>query len=464
MVKKNSFKMLVDAAKNCRHEMWKAVQVLLVITLLLSVVFYIVESMAQPEVYGGLTGVWNTIVWAFTQYIGDPGKFASNGPITFTGRLVATLIGIVKILIFAVPAGMIGSGFSKAIKDEKRQKELNEYTEKIKKEFRTEQCRHTKFRIVPRYKSLVSLQVNQNLTEDDVVDAIKDAKGFRLRNLADTYNVNDVPQDKLVVEIFPTAETLPLFGCEQEYITPLGKDEEKTNYGCKIDRQSNVTIVSTTSQAELGNSHFAYYLALYGGFNFVSREYVKEGEEDFSYYINKVETGQESKNSPYGKFIEDLKGLKSAGKPHWYVFILSVQRSISSQFSFVHAVLPNAQEGGTRLTTVQPVNEKTFLKMYKEVETMLANKDYPINAGEKEYATDLRSDLDECFGAVGAKNIAMKLGGGKDSNAFTIRIASEIIARNNRDIPLAFRLAEIMRENIGLGTKISDDEKKDWKK
>jgi len=451
MVKKNSFKMLVDAAKNCRHEMWKAVQVLLVITLVLSVVFYIVESMAQPDVYSGLTGVWNTIVWAFTQYIGDPGKFASNGPVTFIGRLVATLIGIVKILIFAVPAGMIGSGFSKAIKDEKRAKELQENYQIIQKAFASEQCRHTKFRVVPRFRSLVSLQVNQNLTEEDVIDTVKEAEDLRLRNLADTYSINDNAQDKLVVERFPVK------GKTQD-----DKDIEKTNYGCKIDRKSNVTIVSTSSPSELGNSHFAYYLALYGGFNFVSREYVKEGEENLSYYIN---NGIKPEDKPaYGKFIEDLESFRDKEKPHWYVFILSVQRNISSQFSFVHAVLPKAQENGARLTTVQPANEQTFLKMYKEVETMLANKDYPINAGEKEYATDLCSDLDECFGAVGEKNIALKLGGGKDCNAFTIRIAAEIIARNNRDIPLAFRLAEIMRENIGSITKISKENIDNWKK
>jgi len=452
MAKKNSFKMLVDAAKNCRHEMWKAVQVLLVITLILAIVFYVVESAAQPETYSGWKGIWNTVVWAFTQYIGDPGKFASNGPVTFIGRLIATLIGIVKILIFAVPAGMIGSGFSKAIKDEKRAKELQENYQIIQKAFAPEQCRHTKFRVVPRFRSLVSLQVNQNLTEEDVIDTVKKAEDLRLRNLADTYSVNDNAQDKLVVERFPVkGKTLD------------GKDIEKTDYGCKINRESNVTIVSASSSFELGNSHFAYYLALYGGFNFVSREYVKEGEEDLSYYINDIKSEEKSKNPAYGKFIEDLKDLNRKEKPHWYVFILSVPRKISSQFSFVHAVLPKTHENGKPAKTVQPANEQTFLKMYKEVETMLANQDYPINPGEKEYATDLHSDLDECFGAVGSKNIALKLGGGKDNNAFTVRIAAEIIARNNLDIPLAFRLAEIMRENIGSGTKITEKDKKLWK-
>lgn len=41
--------------------------------------------------------------------------------------------------------------------------------------------------------------------------------------------------------------------------------KQETSYGCKIDRGSDVTIVSTSSVSEAGIGHFAYYLALYGG-------------------------------------------------------------------------------------------------------------------------------------------------------------------------------------------------------
>ena len=64
-----------------------------------------------------------SVIWAFAQYIGDPGNFADTPPITFTGRIIACIIGILGIAIFAVPAGLIGSAFTEVMeKDEKREK------------------------------------------------------------------------------------------------------------------------------------------------------------------------------------------------------------------------------------------------------------------------------------------------------------------------------------------------------
>jgi hypothetical protein len=45
----------------------------------------------------------------------EPGGFADTPPITLTGRLIATVIGILGIAIFAVPAGLIGSAFTEVM-------------------------------------------------------------------------------------------------------------------------------------------------------------------------------------------------------------------------------------------------------------------------------------------------------------------------------------------------------------
>ena len=54
-------------------------------------------------------------MWSFAQYIGDPGNFADTPPITFVGRIIAVIIGVLGIAIFAVPAGM---GFSEIIEED----------------------------------------------------------------------------------------------------------------------------------------------------------------------------------------------------------------------------------------------------------------------------------------------------------------------------------------------------------
>ena len=108
--------------------MWVSLQFLVIITLMLSFVLFFYENNAQPEVYdNGL----RSVVWAFAQYIGDPGGFADTPPITFAGRMIACVIGLLGIAIFAVPAGLVGAGFSEAMENEKKDNEIAKNTKKL---------------------------------------------------------------------------------------------------------------------------------------------------------------------------------------------------------------------------------------------------------------------------------------------------------------------------------------------
>ena len=118
-----SFSLFFKAIANTKHEMWVSLQVLVVITIILSVILFVVENMAQPDVY---TNVWDSCLWAFMSYIGDPGHFAEFAPVTLVGRVIAVLIGIIGIAIFAVPAGLIGSGFMDAIAEDRKEQQLKE--------------------------------------------------------------------------------------------------------------------------------------------------------------------------------------------------------------------------------------------------------------------------------------------------------------------------------------------------
>lgn len=427
-----SFRLLFQAARNCKHDMWQALQLLLLVTLVLAVFFYAVESYAQPAEYGNPLKV---LVWALTQYIGDPGSFAGPGPVTFAGRLIATVIGIIKILIFAVPAGMIGSGFSQAIKDDSRLKKFYSDRERIRKCFMRTQCRHTNFRVTVPYKSLVSLQVELGMNDSDIISAVSSSASddLRLCNLADTYSMDKNVPDKLVVEHFP------LQGLAQD-----GAEMIKTGYGCKIDRKSNVTIVSTGSNKEIGNSHFAYYLSLYGGFNYISREFGKG-----SFYIPDENTLNDARFKSFKNDLEELSGRNK--NKAWTIFILQVPRDLKSQISFVHQILPKLQAELGFTETVLKEKEEVFLSAYHKVADMLRfggdsdNGGYAFNKGELSEPETLHADLDTCFRGVGKRNISMHIGAGQTTNAFTLRIAARIIARDRINIPIAARMAEIFR-------------------
>ena len=107
-----SFRLFFKAMGNTKHEMWVTVQVLIAITVILAVVLWIVESSVQSEF-----NFWGSLTWPFLQYIQDPGGIAEYKPVTVVGRIISVLVGVIGVAIFAVPAGLIGSGFMDAIAD-----------------------------------------------------------------------------------------------------------------------------------------------------------------------------------------------------------------------------------------------------------------------------------------------------------------------------------------------------------
>ena len=435
MKRTNSFVLFGRAFKNAKNDFWVSIQVLFWITLVLAIVFFFVEHIAQPKEY---SNPFQAVVWAFTRYIGDPGHFAGNGPVTLTGRYIDTIIGILKILIFAVPAGLVANGFRKAMADDKRECELSELSKKLHQTFRRIQDPHTLYKIVPVKKSLVTIQADQRIDTKDILDAVDNSKDLRLRNMASTYSMNEEPQDRLVVEMFPLTEGNP--------------------YGCFINRNSNVTIVSTSSVSEMGTGHFAYYLALYGGFNYISKEIEVNQDAPVSYYNIDKEQIDNLKDAedrhPLKQFLSDIQSLANTDK-HWVVFILSTSKICPTQLHFIHKMNKSA---GSTPTTV--IHEEQFMSMYREVEQMLKDADYPLSADAEGYSP-LSSDLDEYFRPAGAKNIATYLQGGTNINAFTLRIAWKLTARDNRSVSIARRLAEIVANR--LGDKPFEEKKTEWK-
>lgn len=401
MTQTNSFKLLGQAFKSAREPMWASVQVLIVLTVILATVFFIAEYEAQPEEYN----YGRSLLWAFTRYIGDPGKFSGPGPITFTGRLVACLIGIVGILIFAVPAGLVGSGFRTAIDKEIRKKHLKTIGEKLKMAFTSEQDSITMYEYIPRYISIGTLQAKKNMTERDVMEAVEYNPTFRLRNLATAEAQGKHSRDQLVVEMFPL----------------------NTPYGVRIDRNSNVTIVCTESVEKAGFGNFGYYLSLLGGFNFISKEINQNVHHPVSYYLI------DDNNSPENRklYLEDLKRL-SQDKEGWYIFVISSDRESENAFHFIAKAWPKATG---RSSTI--MDWEKFKALYDKLSITLFNE------------FKIKSELDEEYRPAGSKNIAVKIGGGIETNAFSIRISNELIAWDPRYIAICKAMAIAINSTIG---------------
>lgn len=399
----NSFKLLWQAIKASRRPMWASIQVLIVLTIVLATVFYFAERAAQPEEYD----YWRSLLWAFTRYIGDPGKFAGPGPVTFIGRLVASLIGIVGIMIFAVPAGLIGSGFRSAIEKELRKKHLHNVGQRLNLAFTRQQDPKTMYRHVPRYISLGTLQAKKNMTERDVIDAVEYNPPFRLRNIATAETQGTHAVDQLVIEMFPF---------------------NRPPYGAMIDRGSRITIACPSSVAETGVGNFGYYLALIGGFNFISKEIEANVDDPVSFYLINDETAPGER----ARYLADLRQL-SAGKDHWTIFIISSEREYDAAFHFVTKA--NSKTGLE--STV--IDRTEFDKLYSDLSKELQEK------------FNILSEADTDYRPAGPQNSAVKIGGGADTNAFTLRIASSVIVWDPRYIQICKMVADVINATVGDG-------------
>ena len=164
-----AFSILSRAFRSKTNEMKVSLQFLAIVTLILSFVLFFVEHEAQPEVYDN---GWTSVIWAFAQYIGDPGNFADTPPITFTGRIIACIIGILGIAIFAVPAGLIGSAFTEVMEKDEKKEQIEDWKERLHLAFERKEDRLTNFQIVPRYLSVTEIQARLGLKEDEIFEAV----------------------------------------------------------------------------------------------------------------------------------------------------------------------------------------------------------------------------------------------------------------------------------------------------
>lgn len=488
------FKLFGKAMKDATKPMLKAVLVLFYISLVLFVAFAIAEGFRQPKEYGN---PWYSFLWVFSQYIGDPGNFSGPGPVTMVGRLVAVVIGILKIMIFAVPAGMIGSYYGDALKADKRKKEVAENAEKIRKCIRRKQLPGTLYEQIPPYKSLISIQEELGLDNKDILDTVKNQDDMAVHNLASTISEKDNPQDRLVVCRYPM-ESYEIENGKKKF----DKDDKglpaQKSYGCMINRHSRVTIV-VAGVGGIGTSNYAYYLAKYGGFNYISHELrsddidarmsfaefdssILDEEEDIrKKYHDEQEKYKESRrwykrfcrfwkkdedNGPddslkekirFFDFWDDLTNLsKEGGKDHWVMFLTSITKAKGDyQFYTRYRILSSVEpkdENGQPSTTC---DSSKFLQFTEEFINNLQSKistQYPDD--QTNYAIDTDHVAYHNLGRRGISYILHKRAG---VNTFRMYIRYDITARGKRVSFIQKIMAQAMQKYFEGGREFIGD-------
>ena len=264
--------LFVKAYQTTKHQMWASVKVLVLITFVFAILLYIAEHSVNNEF-----SFIDALVWTFVKYVEDPADVTTS-PSTILGQIVGTLVGVLGIAIFAVPAGLIGSGLMDAMEDERHERDIADYRKRLRKTFRREMNKSlrgylntrpakggeslAKLNFVPQFVPVSRLQIRQGLDIKDIFEVCNKYPEFRLKNLAEAISDEERPEDRFVVNTFPA----------------------NTSYGCCIDRGSKVTILCPTGFSEVGTGWFCYYLAKLGGFNYVCKEMEVDVDELDSFY------------------------------------------------------------------------------------------------------------------------------------------------------------------------------------
>lgn len=294
----HSFRLLSAAIRSKRSELWVSLQFLGIVTFILSFILYFVEHAVQPEVY---TNGWDSVVWAFLQYVGDPGGFADYPPITVAGQVIAVLVGVLGIAIFAVPAGLIGSGFTEVMEDEAKTEKLKENARRINEFFLVKSVKRSGIFWPAKNLSLGDLKLDLGMGEDDILKAVTFSPTIRLKNLAAA--VLEGPKNDMPV---------------------VNQFHVNNNYGCHIERGSSVTIVNALGYGDNGLSYFDWHIAQLGGFNYVANENFSRtiGDEDNRYNFYTVEKGA-NENVDFRQFISDI--VSNRDENDWIVVVAGEQ-------------------------------------------------------------------------------------------------------------------------------------------
>jgi voltage-gated potassium channel len=120
--------LVVNAIKNKGKELILSMQVVVFLTVILSAILYHIENSAQPDNFGDIV---DAFVWSLSKFIGGVGGYGDFEHITFWGQVMATIVGLLGIALFAVPAGIIGAGFVEEIEAIKADDDLNEKNERL---------------------------------------------------------------------------------------------------------------------------------------------------------------------------------------------------------------------------------------------------------------------------------------------------------------------------------------------
>lgn len=402
-----AFGILSRAIKAKRQEMVVSLQFLTIVTLILSFILFFVEHNAQPEVYDN---GWKSVVWAFAQYIGDPGGFADTPPITLIGRLIACVIGVLGIAIFAVPAGLIGSAFTEVMETDSKAEELKKNSHRINEFMLVKSIKRAGIFFPAKNISIGDLQLELGLADAEIIKAVSNSKNLRLKNLANA--ISSGPKTDMIV---------------------VNQFHVNTPYGSHVDRDSSVTIVNPLGRGDNGLSFFDWHIAQIGGFNYVANELFSRIHSDVNSRCN-FYTVDDPNNPSFKAFIDDI--TRGKGKNDWIVIIAGEQIVKNSPYDFHFELGGDRGETSFDFDECIPWNRSLTKQLYEDFSKTL------------EESIQLKTDLHSVQPKVGAKNLARYLTTQTEANVLLLTISYDLMVFKKNVYEAIINVANVLNRNL----------------
>lgn len=109
----NAFQTLRAVVGDKKHDLLTALLIVTVLIVFMSGMMYFAERQAQPEAYASIPeAMW----WSILALTGN----GQRPPVTLPGRIIGAMVSVLGVGLFALPAGIIASGFSARIEDRER--------------------------------------------------------------------------------------------------------------------------------------------------------------------------------------------------------------------------------------------------------------------------------------------------------------------------------------------------------
>ena len=377
-----------------KEELFASVILMLSLMFFASVCIYYFEKDAQPD---NFSNIWQAMWWAVAAL--TTVGYGDVYPITVMGKVFAAVIAMCGIGMFALPAGILGSGFVDEIEQKKKEKDLKEKSGILLGAFRYESSITTR-RLVDKLElphmrkvldvdhTMASLQYSQ----DEVFEAIGYSPSLRIR--ACKQSRDSLYEDNFIIESFPV----------------------NASFGSVNNRGSNIHVISTQSGICAGIGHFSRTLAHALNANYYSNEFFSTSnlrkETLINFASNEFYNETDHQKTPQA-LKEWISYFDKWVKPNDLVIYLGTTVNLDYDLH----VLCGGEKGQMSFNDVKTPTF-TPVKSVVEFYTQLAN-----NLNE----LDMKLTTHSLFGNTNANHLSQVLNNKYNANVITIYVGASLL-------------------------------------